>query len=101
MPGCNGTGTAKRSYPMSKVRGSGQEEPPLFRGQGGWPRGAILRPRPGAAAGRSHTMSKEWWLRGHRRAWRSYPTLKVRKGGCEEILSFKVRSSGCALLEQL
>ena len=29
-----------------------------------------------------------------------YPTLKVRKGGGEEIPSSKVRSSGCALLEQ-
>ena len=30
-------------------------------------------------------MSKEWWLRGHRRAYRSYPTLKVKKGGGVEI----------------
>ena len=30
-------------------------------------------------------MSKELWLRGHRRAWRSYPTLKVRKDSGEEI----------------
>ena len=29
--------------------------------------------------------SKERWLRGRRRAQRSYPTLKVRKGGGEEI----------------
>ena len=36
-------------------------------------------------AGRSHPMSKERWLRGRRRAERSYPTLKVRKGGGEEI----------------
>ena len=46
MPGCNGTGAAKGSYPTSK----------------------------------------ELWLRGHRRAERSYPTFKVRKGTCEEIL---------------
>ena len=25
------------------------------------------------------------WLRRHRKAWRSYPTLKVRKGSGEEI----------------
>ena len=28
---------------------------------------------------------KEQWLRGRRGAYRSYPTLKVRKGGGEEI----------------
>ena len=30
----------------------------------------------------------------------SHPTLKVRKGGGRRYPSFKVRSSGCALLEQ-
>ena len=30
-------------------------------------------------------MSKEKWLRGCRRAERSYSTFKVRRGGCEEI----------------
>ena len=30
-------------------------------------------------------MSKERWLRGHRRAERSYSMFKVRRGGCEEI----------------
>ena len=49
------------------------------------PRGATPRLRPGAAAGRSNPKSKERWLRGRRRAWRSYPTLKVRKGCSEEI----------------
>ena len=29
--------------------------------------------------------SKERWLRGHRRAERSYSTFKVRRGGSEEI----------------
>ena len=47
--------------------------------------GANPRPRPGAVAGRSNPMSKERWLCGLRRAERSYPTLKVRKGGGEEI----------------
>ena len=84
---------------MSEVRGSGQEcQAATMQEQ---LRGATLRLRPGAAARRSHPTPTELWLRGRRRAWRSYPTLKVRKGGCEEILSFKVRSSGCALLEQL
>ena len=43
------------------------------------------RLRPGAVARRTNPKSKEWWLRRRRRAWRSYPTLKVRKGGGEEI----------------
>ena len=30
-------------------------------------------------------MSKELWLRGCRRAERSYSTFKFRRGGCEEI----------------
>ena len=30
-------------------------------------------------------MSKEWWLRGHRRTERDYSTFKVRRGGSEEI----------------
>ena len=30
-------------------------------------------------------MSKGRWLRGHRRAGRSYSTFKVRRGGGEEI----------------
>ena len=34
---------------------------------------------------RTNPTSKEPWLRGHRRAYRSYPRLKVRKGGGEEI----------------
>ena len=36
-------------------------------------------------AGRSYRTSKQQWLRGHRRAKRSYSMFKVRKGGCEEI----------------
>ena len=35
MPGCDGAGTAKRSYPMFEVRGIG-EEIPLFQGKKQW-----------------------------------------------------------------
>ena len=46
----------------------------------------------GEAAERSNPMSKEWWLRGRRRAKRSYSTLKVRRGdlfqGKEQQLCF-------------
>ena len=67
---------------MSEVRGRSWENP---MPEGPWPRGVIPRSRSGAAAGRSNPTSKEPWLRGRRRAKRSYPTLKVRKGGGEEI----------------
>ena len=46
-------------------------------------------------------MSKERWLRGRRRAERSYFTFKVRRGAVRRYPSSKVRSSDCALLEQL
>ena len=36
--------------------------------------------------GRSYPTSKERWLRGRRRAERSYSMFKVRRGGGEEIL---------------
>ena len=82
---------AKRRYPKSEVRGSGQEcqagtaqEWPrgatLVQGQGREPGAATLLQRPGAAAGRRHPMaeargggwegqptSKEQWL--HWRRW--------------------------------
>ena len=58
-------------------------------------RGATPCPRSEMVAGRSNPTSKERQLRGHRRAERSYSKFKVRRGD-----SSKVRSSGCALLEQ-
>ena len=36
-------------------------------------------------AQRSYRTSKEWWLRGCRRAERSYSTFKVRRSSREEI----------------
>ena len=66
-------------------------------GKGGL-RGATPHPRSGAVAEtsyptpevrggskRSNAMSKEQWLRGRRRAKRSYSKFKVRRGGGEEI----------------
>ena len=35
VPGCDGAGTAERSYPTSEVRGGGLEELPHVQGQGG------------------------------------------------------------------
>ena len=37
------------------------------------------------AAERSTPTSKERWLRGRRRAEKSYSTFSIRRGGCEEI----------------
>ena len=40
---------------------------------------------PNYIARRSNLTSKERWLRGRRRAYRSYSTFKVRRGDSEEI----------------
>ena len=55
---------------------------------------SLSETRSGAVAERSNPTSKEWWLRGCRRAERSYSTFKVRWA-----TSSKVRRSDCALLE--
>ena len=73
-----------RSHPEPKARGSSWEEPPT----------------PEARAGSQEEQPEERWLRRRRKAWRSYPTLKVRNCGDKEIPLSKVRSSSCALLEQ-
>ena len=52
--------------------------------EGRWPRGPMCL-RSGVAAGRSYPTSKEQWLRGCRRAERSYSMFKVRRGSREEI----------------
>ena len=74
---------AERSYPISEVRGGGQEELSHVRGQGWWPR------VPGCdstgAADRSYPTSKERWLHRYRKAERSYSTFKVRRGSGEKI----------------
>ena len=78
---------AERSHPTPEVRGGGREEPPHARGEGQWPRGATPRPRSGGCAGAG----------GPRGA-----TPPSRSGGAavRRYSSTKVRSSGCALLEQ-
>ena len=59
---------------------------PYARGQGQWPKGATTCPRSGAAHKRNYPTTKEQWLRGSRRAERSYSMVKVRRGSHEEIL---------------
>ena len=66
-----------------EVRDSGREcQAAIAQEQ---PREATPHLRLGVAAGRSNPTSKEQWLHGCRRAYRSYPTLKVRNGGGKEI----------------
>ena len=60
---------AKRSYPTSEVRGSGQECQALT----------------GQERARGATPCPRRWLSGHRRAERSYSTFQVRRGGREEV----------------
>ena len=81
-------GGGREEPPLTQGRGSGREEPPHARGQGLQLRGATPRPRSGGCAGAG----------GPRGA-----TPPSRSGGAavRRYSSTKVRSSGCALLEQL
>ena len=78
---------AERSYPMPKARGRGQEDQLQARGQGRWTGGPTPCPRSGGCtvAGGTREAIPRW--RSGRVAVRRYPL-------------YKVRSSGCALLEQ-
>ena len=53
--------------------------------------------RPGAGAGRSNPTSKERWLRGHKRAERSYSTFKVRRGDFVQDKELQLCLAGAAL----
>ena len=88
VPGCDGTGSAKWSYPTSEARGGSREELPPARGQGQRPRGATPSPRSGGCVGAGGPRGATPCSRSGGMAVRRYP-------------SYKVRSSGCTLLEQL
>ena len=72
-PGCDGTGTAKRSYSASEVRGDGREEPPLISGQAepmargcGWEeqshtQGVVAVPAQEGLEDPSHVKGQEGW----------------------------------------
>ena len=51
VAGCDGAGTAERSYPASEVRGDGREEPPCAQGQGRRPGETTTLPRSGGCLG--------------------------------------------------
>ena len=78
---------AETSYPTPEVRGRGRDKLPHARGQGRQPRGAIPCPRSGGCAGIGGLRGATPHSRSGGAAVRRYP-------------SSKVRSSGCALLEQ-
>ena len=87
VPGYDGAGTAKRSYPTSEVRGGGREELPRIRGQGQWPRGAT--PRPGSSGCASTGVPRG-----------AIPRSRSGGAAVRRYPSSKVRSSSCVLLEQ-
>ena len=78
--------TAERSHPKSEARGGGREEQPHTRGQGGnWEEQPHAQ---GVVAGRvQEGLEEPSHIEGQERGGRRYP-------------SSKVRSRGCALLEQ-
>ena len=98
MPGFDGTGVAERSYPTSGVGVAARSYPtpearvaagmlPHIQGQGLWQRGATPRPRSGGCTDAGGLRGATPYSRSGGAAVRRYP-------------SSKVRSSGCALLEQ-
>ena len=81
MPGCDGTGMAKRSYPASEVGGNGREEIPCVGGQGQRPRRATPCPRPGSAPEAKGSSRKEQpHGRGQGSDPEQQPTPKARAG---------------------
>ena len=101
LQGCEEIVAARRSYPMSEVRDGSQEELPACprtgavaerrlahaQGQGRQPRGATPHPKSSVCAGP-----------GGRRG--ATPLSRSGRAVVRRNLSSKVRSSGCALLEQ-
>ena len=71
VPGCNGAGTAEKSYPSPRSGAVARRSYPTSEVRGG--------------GQRTNPTSKEWWLHRCKKAYRSYPKLKVRRGGAEEI----------------
>ena len=75
---------AKRSHPTPEARGSGGEELPNARGRGLQPRGATPRPRSGGS-GAGGPKGATPCSRSGGVAVRSYPSSKVRSRGCASL----------------
>ena len=78
---------AKRSYPTSQVRGSGQECQAATAQE--WLRGATPHPRSGVVAGRSYSTSK---ARDNGRE--ELPMSEARDSGREELPTSEARGGG-------
>ena len=84
-PGCDGAGTAERSYPRSEVRGGGQEElPHVQEAAAAWVQGAersysMFKVRRGGHEEIPLIQGKEQWLRFAGAAVKRYPTSRVRE----------------------
>ena len=100
MPGCDGAGTAERSYPASEVWGGNKRSYPTSKVRGGGWEELSRAPKPKARGG------------GQEGQHHAQGAMAVQvQEGLEELSngrvvvrrypSSKVRSSGCALLEQL
>ena len=85
MPGCDGAGTAKRSYPASEVRGGSREELPHLQGavaaraQEGLEELFHVQGQKGRREEIPLIQRKEQWLRFAGTAVKRYPTCKVRE----------------------
>ena len=82
VPGCIGTGAAKRSYATSEVRGGSREELPHARGQGRQPRRATPHPRSSGCVGAGGPRGATPCSRSGGLAVRRYPSSKVRSSSC-------------------
>ena len=118
VPDCESAGTAKRSYPASEVgaRPRGDTPRPKPEARGGWRKELTYAPKPKARGGRReelpHDPMPEARVGGREDQPHVQGAMAVwAQEGLEELShgrvvvrrypSSKVRSSGCALLEQL
>ena len=85
MPGCDSAGAAKRSYPTSEVRSSGQKEQPHIQGAVAvWAQEGLEEPchnegQEGQLEEIPLIQGKEQWLCFAGAAVKRYPMSKVRE----------------------
>ena len=78
-----------------------REELPHVQGQGRWPGGTKLCPRPGAGPRGATPHPRRSGCMGAKGPRGATPRSRSRGAAMRRYSSSKVRSSGCALLEQL
>ena len=83
VPGCDFTGTAKRSYPASEVSGQSREELHRERRQGPRLGGPTSRPRSSGCVGTGGPRGAMPRWRSGRVVVRRYPSSKVRSSSWE------------------